>query len=41
VAVIEDRDDEVFAEIFDADGKRTRTETLDLTRKTTTRVQGG
>ena len=41
VAVIEDTDDAVVAEIFDDRGQRTRTESLEMTRKTTTRVQGG
>jgi hypothetical protein len=41
VAVIEDRDEKVFAEIFDDHGTRTMTERLDIARKTTTKVQGG
>jgi hypothetical protein len=41
LAVIEDNDDGVTAEIFDGRGTRTMTESLDMTRKTTTRVQGG
>ena len=40
MAVIEDSDDVVVAEIFDANGQRTRFETLDMSRKATTRVQG-
>lgn len=41
VAVIEDNDESIVAEIFDDSGKCRQTESLDLTRKTTTRVQGG
>lgn len=41
VAVIEDKDDGIIAEIFDQKGSCTMTESLDMTRKTTTRVQGG
>jgi predicted phosphodiesterase len=41
VAVIEDKDEKVVAEIFDDQGTCTLTESLDMTRKTTTKVQGG
>ncbi len=41
VAVIEDKDESIIAEIFDDTGARKHTESLDVTRKTTTRVQGG
>ncbi len=40
VAVIEDQDDRIVAEIFDEAGKRTQFESLDLKRKANTRVQG-
>jgi len=40
VAVIEDNDEKVTAEIFDNKGVCTLTEDLDMTRKTTTKVQG-
>ncbi len=41
IAIIEDKDETIVAEIFDDHGKRTLSENLDVTRKTTTRVQGG
>jgi hypothetical protein len=41
VAVIEDNDETIVAEIFDETGTCTLTESLEMTRKTTTRVQGG
>jgi len=41
IAVIEDRDEGIVAEIFDERGTLTLTESLDIARKTTTRVQGG
>jgi len=41
VAVIEDRDEGIIAEIYDSRGECTKTESLDMARKTTTRVQGG
>jgi hypothetical protein len=41
VAVIEDKDEKVYAEIFDEQGVCTMTESLEMTRKTTTKVQGG
>ena len=41
VAVIEDNDDDVVAEFFDAQGKLTVTEKLDMKQKATTTVQGG
>jgi hypothetical protein len=41
IAVIEDKDEKVFAEIFDDQGTCTLTESLDMTRKTATKVQGG
>jgi hypothetical protein len=41
VAVLEDDDDEIRAEIFDEKGARSRMETLDMTRKAHTRVQKG
>ena len=41
VAVIEDKDEIVVAEIFDDKGACTLTESLEMLRKTTTRVQGG
>ncbi|MGO8992825.1 MAG: hypothetical protein ACLQVI_05825 [Polyangiaceae bacterium] len=41
VAVIEDIDETIVAEIFDHSGTRKQTESLDVVRKTTTRVQGG
>jgi hypothetical protein len=40
VAVIEDNDESVIAEVFDAKGTRTLLETLDMVRKATTRIQG-
>lgn len=40
LAVLEDSEDHVVAEIFDLSGKKTMTETLDMTRKVTTRIQG-
>jgi hypothetical protein len=40
IAVIEDKDEKVFAEIFDDQGICTLTESLDMTRKTATKVQG-
>jgi hypothetical protein len=41
IAVIEDKDEKITAEIFDDKGECKLTENLDLSRKTTTRVQGG
>jgi hypothetical protein len=41
VAVIEDKDESITAEIFDEHGTCKVTENLEMTRKTTTRVQGG
>jgi hypothetical protein len=41
VAVIEDKDETIVAEIFDDTGACKLTENLDVARKTTTRVQGG
>jgi hypothetical protein len=41
VAVIEDKDTGVIAEIFDDHGTCTLMENLDMARKATTRVQGG
>jgi hypothetical protein len=41
VAVIEDKDEKVIAEIFDDKGTCTMMESLEMIRKTSTKVQGG
>jgi len=40
LAVLEDNDESVVAEVFDASGHKTMSETLDMVRKVATRIQG-